>query len=181
MRKAGDLDTIPENLKAYALDYFNKVELNDEALRALALYTMDKAYRVSAYIEIFDNYTRAYYAKVIPYIWDYLHGRGLSIFYILDNTFYEDGRFEVVVELFKLTGIGVVVPYNKDGAATFESVEEQIRNFMEKKLIIMYIEKDSSVNYLDKIKSIAIKSDYLCIFRNKSFANPHVEILPNEK
>ena len=141
---------------------------------------MDKAYRVAGYIEILDNYTRAYFAKVIPYIWDYLHTRGLSIFYIVDNTFANDGRFEAVTELFRLTGITVVSPYSEKGPVEYEAVECQIKETMAKKMIIMYIEKDASINYLNKVKSIATTSDYLCLFRSKSSANPNIEILPSK-
>jgi uncharacterized protein YihD (DUF1040 family) len=180
MRKTEDMDVIPEMLRQYALNYFRDVPLDDEAVRALALFTMDKTYRVAAYLEIFDNYTRAYFAKVIPHIWDYLHSKGLGVFYIVDNSFRNDGRFEAVTELFALTGIAVIAPYSKEGTLEYETVERQIKEQMAEKKITMYIEKDSSVNYLDRVKALATGSDYLCIFRSKASANPLVEILENK-
>ncbi|MEK9207329.1 MAG: hypothetical protein AAB922_02530 [Patescibacteria group bacterium] len=179
MRKTEDMDVIPEMLKQYALNYFRDVPLNDEAIRALALFTMDKTYRVAAYLEIFDNYTRAYFAKVIPYFWDYLHNNGLGVFYIVDNTFQNDGRFEAITELFSLTGIAVIVPYDNEGVLEYAVVESKIKEQMVEERITMYIEKDSSVNYLEQVKNLATKSDYLCIFRSKASANPLVEVLKN--
>ena len=180
MRKTEDKDVVPEMLKQYAVSYFKDVPLNDEALRALALFTMDKTYRVAAYLEVFDNYTRSYFAKVIPHIWDYLHQRGLPVFYIVDNTFRNDGRFEAVFELLKLTGIAVIAPYSETGVLSYENVEKQIRDQMAEKRIVVYIEKDASVNYLDQVKQLATMSDYLCIFRSKASADPHIEILSNQ-
>jgi hypothetical protein len=179
MRKTEDRESIPARLGGYADSYFTNLRLEDAALKSLAIYTIDKAYRVAGYIEILDNYTRAYFAKVIPRIWDYLHRRGVSIFYIVDNTFGDDGRFEAVVELFRLTGITVITPHDKNGSMNYESIEHQIKETMAGKIITMYIEKDSSVNYLEKVKELATQSDYVCILRNKSFANPNIEILPN--
>ena len=123
MRKTEDVDIVPEMLKQYALNYFRDVPLDDEAVRGLALFTMDKTYRVAAYLEIFDNYTRAYFAKVIPHFWDYLHNKGLGVFYIVDNTFRDDGRFEAVTELFSLTGMAVIAPYDEKGVLEYDIVE----------------------------------------------------------
>ncbi|MGC9602490.1 MAG: hypothetical protein ABSE76_01995 [Minisyncoccia bacterium] len=179
MRKTEDMDVIPEMLRQYALNYFRDVPLDDDALQAVAIFTMDKTYRVAAYLEIFDNYTRAYFAKVIPHIWDYLHRRGLPVFYIVDNTFRNDGRFEAITEMFKLTGITVVSPYDGEGTLEYEAVGRQIKEAVAAKMIVMYIEKDARVNYLDRVKELATKSNYLCIFRSKASANHLIEILKN--
>lgn len=177
MRSTKDMDVVPEMLRQYAMGYFRDVPLDDKALRALALFTMDKTYRVTAGLEIMDNYTRAYYAKVIPHFWDYLHNRGLSIFYIVDNTFRNDGKFEAIVELFTLTGISVIAPYGAEGPLSYEEVERQIKKNLSEKKIIVYIEKDASVNYLDPVKQLAIAPGYLALFRSKASANPNVEVL----
>lgn len=177
MRSTHDMDVVPEMLRQYAQGYFRDVPLDDKALQALALFTMDKTYRVAAYLEMMDNYTRAYFAKVIPHFWDYLHNRGLSIFYIVDNTFRNDGRFEAITELFTLTGIAVVAPYGADGALSYEEVERQIKKNLDEKRIVMYIEKDATVNHLDRVKELAKVPGYLAIFRNKASANPNVEII----
>ena len=179
MRKMEDMDVIPEMLKQYAQNYFRDVPLDEEAVRALALFTMDKTYRVAAYLEIVDNYTRAYFAKVIPYFWDYLHNKGLGVFYIVDNTFRNDGRFEAITELFSLTGITVIAPYDEKGVLEYGIVESRIKERMAERKITMYIEKDSRVNYLEQVKDLATKSNYLCIFRSKASASHLVEVLKN--
>ena len=42
---------------------------------------------------------------------------------------------------------------------------------------IVYIEKDSRVNYLDKVKEMGRKSNYFCIFRNQDPTVPTLEII----
>lgn len=177
MRSTNDTDIVPEMLRQYAMSYFKDVPLDDKALRALALFTMDKTYRVAANLEIMDIYTKAYFAKVIPHFWDYLHNRGLSIFYIVDNTFRNDGKFEAIIELFTLTGISIIAPYSTEGPLPYEEVERQIKENLKEKKIVMYIEKDASVNYLDPVKQLAIAPGYLALFRSKASANLNVEVL----
>lgn len=179
MRSTRDMDVVPEMLRQYAQGYFKDVPLDDKAVQALALFTMDKTYRISASLEIMDNYTRAYYAKVIPHFWDYLHSKGQSIFYIVDNTFRNDGKFEAVTELFALTGIAVIAPYGADGPLPYEEVEREIKRNIDEKRITLYIEKDATVNYLDRVKELGVTPGYLTIYRSKASVNPNVEILGN--
>ncbi len=179
MRKTEDVETIPKELKQYAWEYFREVEISKEDLQKLAIFVADKTYRVVSYIELMDNYTRAFFAKVIPYLWDALQNRGVDIFYILDNQLRED-RFRAIVELFEFTGMAIVTPYGKDGSLEYEAVEKQIKNYMAPIRNIMYVEKDASVNYLDKVTKLAKESKYLCIFRNKAPTNSKVEVFNSE-
>ena len=175
MRKTEDIETILKQLKQYAWEYFREVEIDKENLQRLAIFVADKTYRVVSYIELVDNYTRAFFAKVIPYLWDALQDRGVDTFYIIDNQIRED-RFQATVQLFELTGVAVVRPYGNHGILDYELVEKQIKDHMAPVRNIMYIEKDASVNYLDKVLKLAKESKYLCIFRSKAPTNSQVEI-----
>lgn len=175
MRETEDMESIPKYLKQYAWEYFREVELTKEDLQGMALFIVDRMYRVISNIELMDNYTRAYFAKVIPFLWDSLQNRGVDTFYILDNELRED-RFRAVVELFQLTGIAVVTPYGEHEYLKYDSVEKQIRDYMAPVRNIMYIEKDANVNYLDKVLKLAKESKYLCVFRNKAPDDPKVEV-----
>jgi hypothetical protein len=175
MRKTEDVETIPKELKQYAWEYFREVEISKEDLQRLAIFVADKTYRVVSYIEVMDNYTRAFFAKVIPYLWDSLQDRGVDTFYILDNELRED-RFRAVVLLFELTGMAVVTPYGENDNLEYEAVEKQIKDYMAPVRNIMYVEKNASVNYLDKVKKLAKESRYLCIFRSKAPTNSNVEV-----
>lgn len=177
MRQMEDLETIPKALRQYAWEYFRDVEVDKEKLKQLALYVADKTYRIIANITIVDNYTRAFFAKFIPFLWDTFQNRGIDIFYIVDNTFDNDGKFEVIVQLMELTGMAVVKPYGADGNLDYSEVEKQLRAFMKPVRMIMYIEKDSSVNYIENVLKIPKSPQYLCIFRNKASTDPRIEII----
>ncbi len=175
MRKTEDAETIPKYLKQYAWEYFREVEIDKEALQRLAIFVADRTYRIISNLKVMDDYTRAYFATVFPFLWDTLQNRGVDTFYILDNELHDD-RFRAVVDLFKLTGVAVVTPYGEAGNLECENVEVKIREYMTPVRNIMYIEKDASVNYLDSVLKIAKESSYLCIFRNKSPDDPNVEV-----
>lgn len=176
MRKTEDSETIPKFLKQYAWEYFREVTITKDDLKKLAIFVVDKTYRIAANLRLMDKYTKAFFALVIPYLWDAIQNRGVDIFYIVDNTFNEDGRFEAIVELFQLSGMAVVTPYNDDGNREYIEVEQQIRGFMSPIRMIMYIEKDASVNYLDQVSKIAKDSKYLTILRNKASSESLVEV-----
>lgn len=166
MREKEDMETIPKYLKQYAWEYFRTADLTKKQLNGLVIYVADKLYRIIMSMTMMDNYTRSYFAKVIPFLWDTIQNRGVDLFYILDNTLRED-RFRTLVELFELTGMAIVTPYSDHGNLDFAAVEKQIRGYMEPVRMILYIEKDTSVNYLDKIIQLARQSPYTTVFRNK--------------
>ena len=180
MRTTEDMEIIPKALKQYAWEYFREVSINKEGLQRMAVFVADKTYRIIANeMKMMDNYTRAYFASVVPYLWDALQNRGVDTFYILDNAINED-RFHVVVELFKHTGMAVVTPYGESETLEYEAIEKEIKDYMGPVRNIMYIEKDASVNYIDRVKNIANESKYLCIFRNHASDDPNVEVLNSE-
>src|SRR3989338_5965975 len=78
MRKAKDYETIPKNLKQYAWQYFRDVEIDKEKLKSLAVFVVDKTYRIVANLTQVDNYTRTFFAKVIPFFWDTFQNRGVD-------------------------------------------------------------------------------------------------------
>lgn len=176
MRGAKDTETIPKDLKQYAWEYFRSQELNKDLLQKLAIFVSDKTYRIIAELGIKDKYTWAYFAKVIPYLWDTLQDRGVDIFFIIDNELRED-RFNLTVELFELTGAAVVTPYSEKGTLSFEVVEARIKKYMAPIRNIIYIEKNDSVNYIEQVKELATKSDYLVLFRNQAPIDGKLELL----
>lgn len=168
MRLTEDTETIPKKLVQFAFDYLKNVEFNKEHAKNLAIFGIDKTYRVVANLEIMDKYTRVYFATVLPYLWGAIQNQNINIFYILDNTFSKDGKFEAVVELFELMDMVVITPYSNKGVVEFEEVKNQIEDNMKSSKMIVYIEKDTSVNYLDGVQEIASNSTYLSLFRNQA-------------
>jgi len=200
MRQKQDMETIPAELKDYIWKYFRETDMNKMLLEKVACFAVDKICRIAAVMTMADKYTYAFFAGVMPAIWDYLQGRGVDTFYILDNSMRED-RFKLNYDLYKLSGFCVATPYfdYADNSAlktdkektvniimdppftyhylNFEAVEAQIKKFMSSTQNIVYIEKDSTVNYIDKVVEIGKNSKYLCIFRNKEPTDAHIQII----
>ncbi len=177
MRKTEDDESIPKQLKQYAWEYFREIEISKEKLEKLAIFIIDKTYRVAADMTMVDRYTKAFFAKVIPFFWDTFQGRGIDIFYIVDNTFKDDGKFESIVELFEFTGMAVIIPYSKQNDLKYEEVKKLIKDYMEPLRMIFYLEKNTDLNYLDRVIKLAKESKYLCIFRNTGSNDSSIEVI----
>lgn len=203
MRSANDSVTISKQLGQYIWEYFREVEMTKEMLEGLAMYLVDKTYRTATEITIADKFTFAFFADVMAKLWDAVQARGVDTFYILDNTMTEE-RFGLVYNIFRLSGFCVVTPYletaDKSALETqkektvhivmdppllydycsIEAVEAQIRKFMRPIQNIVYIEIDSRVNYLEKVRDICKDSNYLSIFRNADPSDKKVEIIKSK-
>ncbi|HRH23110.1 MAG TPA: hypothetical protein PK295_00550 [Candidatus Magasanikbacteria bacterium] len=177
MRENEDIETLPNLLSQYAEDYFKEVNFNRKNARNLAIFGIDRAYRTITTLDPVDKYTRSFVAKVLSTLWKTIQNQNTNVFYIVDNTFDNDEKFNTMVEMFELMGFAVVTPYHKQECVVYEEVETQINGYMESSRMIMYVEKDDSVNYLDKIKELAKESDYLCMFRYKAVTNSQMELI----
>lgn len=180
MRENEDMETLPNLLTSYATDYFKDVDFNKENAKNLAIFGVDRSYRTITTLEPIDKYTRFFIAKVMPPIWREIQKQNINVFYIVDNTFSSDEKFETMVEMFQLMGIAVVSPYSGQGHSTYEEVEKQIKDYMAELRMVMYVEKDDSINYLDRVKELARESNYLCIFRNKGATISLVELIDSK-
>jgi hypothetical protein len=175
MRDKQDLETIPKYLKQYAWEYFREMQLDKQKIKSLAIFSIDKIYRNIAELRISDIYNKSFFVNVIPFFWDTFQNRGVDLFYIVDNSFHDDGKFELIVDLFSVSGVAVVHPYG-DTILKYNEIEKEIKDYMKSVRMIMYIEKNDKVNYLKKIINIARESRYLTIFRNKDSKDPHIEV-----
>ncbi len=72
--------------------------------------------------------------------------------------------------------MAAVTPHGEKGNLGYEEVEKLIKDYMTQVRNIMYVEKDASVNYLEKILNIAKESNYLCVFRNKAPNDSNIEV-----
>ena len=204
MRQTQDKETIPKQLSNYAWECFRTMELDKALLEKLALFLVDKTYRVSATISgVLDVYTYSFFAGVMPKLWDAIQGRGVDTFYILDNSMRAD-RYKLACDLFGLSGFIVIGPYfdektdtkilktdeekkvtivmdplgaGVDDYLNFEAVEAQLNHYMKLTQNIVYVEKDSRVNYIDKVVEIGKQSNYLCIFRNLAPDTDKVQVI----
>lgn len=180
IRHLSDSEKYLSLLTQYVTDYFKNVEFSREHARSLAIFGVDRTYRVVTTLDPVDKYTRFFLARVMSLIWAVIQKSNINVFYIVDNTFSSDAKFETMVEMFQLMGFAVVMPYSEHGNLMYEEMEKQIKNYMADSKMIMYVEKDTSVNYIDNVKTLAKESNYLCMFRNKAANISLVELVDSK-
>lgn len=176
MRAHKDFETVPNMMNRFNGLVFDGKEISLDQLRQLAGYTIDKIYRIAAELEEYDDYTVVYFKKVVARFMQSFQDKGIEIFYILDNEI-RGGRFSLTVKLYELSGATVVTPYIGDKTLSFEEVEERFKSPMAHGRNIVYIEKDASVNYIEKVIKIATESRYIGIFRNYEPSVSYIKIL----
>jgi len=176
MRLDEDFDTIPNMLNRFNEGIFADGGISKDQLRQLAIYSTDIIYRFAAEIEMRDKYTDVYFKKVVAKLMKSLHDKGIELFYILDNEMDED-RFELTVDLYELSGTAVVTPYDDKATLSIDEVEDRLKRLMANRRNIVYIEKDASVNYMDKVYRIASESKYIGIFRNHAPTNKYIKLI----
>jgi hypothetical protein len=176
MRADEDFDTVPNMLNRFNDQIFVGKDISTDQLRQLAVYAADKIYRIAAELEVRDDYTIVYFKKVVARFMKSLQDKGIEVFYIIDNEIRED-RFKLTVMLYELSGATVVTPYISDKTLSFEEVEERFRSPIRHGRNIVYIEKDASVNYIEKVMKIATESRYIGIFRNYAPSGNYIKIL----
>lgn len=176
MRANEDFETVPDMMNRFNDQIFVGKDISLDQLRQLAVYAVDKIYRIAAELEIRDEYTVTYFKKVVARFMKSLQDQGIEIFYILDNEIRED-RFELAVMLYELSGATVITPYVSDKILSFEKVEERLKSPMSHGRNIVYIEKDTSVNYIERVMKIATESKYIGIFRNHEPSIKDIKVL----
>lgn len=165
-------------LQEYIKDYIEN-EKDNLKLKVLGVELTDLLYLVVSILTLRDAHTTMYYTNIIGYFFRLLAGRKVLFFYVLDNTLRDD-RFRLTIELYEAAGFSVVYPYNlgdldfsekytKLQTRDYKAIEKEIDAAREKKEHILYVEKDSSVNYLDDVLHLAeeFQGEYECVFRNK--------------
>lgn len=176
MRADEDFDTIPDMLNRFNKSMCAKNGTSKDQLRQLAVYATDTTYRFAAELDVRDAYTVIYFKKVVAQLMRLLQDNGIELFYILDNELRED-RFELIVMLYELSGSVVVTPYDGKMILKFEEVEERVKSHMTHGRNIVYIEKDASINYIEKVMRIATESKYIRAFRNHAPSYRYVKLL----
>jgi hypothetical protein len=156
------------------INLFRNADEHGEDLRLLGALAPDLLYIRTSELQIFDRWTRVYAAMVPQLLLDQLRVRGVSSFYVLDNSIRED-RFDALVKIFSDVGYSVISP-NLDGASEAE-VLDRIDSAQVLRKHILYVERDASVNCLDAVRGIQKRPWYTVAFRNQAPTLNSVEIL----
>jgi hypothetical protein len=94
LRANGAGDECTTALIADLINLFRNADERNEDIRLVGALAPDLLYIRTSELQIFDRWTRVYAAMVPQLLLDQLRVRGISSFYILDNSIRED-RFDV--------------------------------------------------------------------------------------
>lgn len=173
MRRRGEDRTIPVAALEGVIEAFGRMDVGG-GLSLLALTAADIFYRSICRLTILDRSTRTYVKVVGNYYFRNLSERGARCFYVVDNSIRDD-RFHGIVELFGLAGFAVVSPHLDN--VGWPDLEARLHQCVADKRHIFYVEKDTSVNFLDAVKALATNSGMAAGFRGESSDTPAIEIL----
>lgn len=166
-------------LEDYVKETIGGMKQDDIENKKLVTELTDNLYRKAMNIKTTDIYTNGYIAIVINRLFWELRQKGTRIFYVLDNSLRDD-RLKFLLEQFPSAGFAVITPHIGDNLEynsvttptknlSYKEVEEKIKDALKLGKNIFYIERDSSVTYLDKIFLLALNasSQYAKVLRNK--------------
>lgn len=197
--RQGDSRQALTGLLSGVLAWLDRFKSDSKAMETLAFIFADEIYRYAASSEMADDYTYLYYESLMQEFLKTFNEIGIYLFYILDNNIRQD-RFDFAIQLYKLTGFSVVAPYfdNIDQSlvqdvpdksvkivldpphqyeyCNYQLVDVQLKNHIEAKRNVIYIEKDDRINYIDKVMSVAKDSGYLTVFRNLAPAQSEIQV-----
>lgn len=171
---------ITETLESFAKKTVENLSSDVSENKKLISEMTDKLYRMAMEFGIVDVHTNGYIAIVLHRLFWELGQKGVRIFYILDNTLRDD-RFKLILEQLPPAGFSVVTPhiannlqYEPETTQTenlpYEEMEKKIKEALGLGKNIIYIERDGSVDYLEKVVELArgASDEYVKIYRNSA-------------
>lgn len=172
MRRTNDDRTIPIAALEGVIVEFG--QMNVGSAWHAGISAPDVLYCAICRLTVLDRFTRRYVETVIMHYFRLLAERGVRCFYIVDNTIRED-RFGSIVELFELAGFAVVSPHLQDD--DWPALDRRLRQHVKENRHVFYVEKDTSVNFLDAVRQLATDSGLVSTFRREASDTGMIEIL----
>ena len=185
MKKMENEDSIEfrNYLEKYILDYFSNKEVDDFELKKLIVEMTDEIYIKMCNFSSRGIHVNAYFGIILNRLFWELSQRNIFIFFILDNKL-TDFLFKIVVELYGASNFSVIHPYRFEKldysdnhtrypVLEYKEIEKQVDKAVSQKKHILYVEKDDSVNYLNRVLDLAWEfqyreREYVCVLRNET-------------
>ena len=168
----------------YVKETIRGLDKNSDNNKDLVTKITDTLYRKAVNFSIIDLYTNGYIAIVLHRLFWELSQKGARIFYVVDNSM-PDNSLRCILEQLPPAGFAVITPHIADkieykpvntqtDSLSYEEIENKIKEALEFGKNIIYVERDSSVNYLDKVVELArnASDEYSKIYRNTGAENP---------
>jgi len=173
-------------LENYAKEAVESLEQDDAENKKLIIKITDTLYKKAMDFTLLDIYTNGYIAIVLNRLYLELGQKKIRIFYILDNSLRDD-NLRLLLEQFPPAGFAVIAPHignkleykpitTQTENLPYEKVEKKINDALKLGKNIFYIERDRSVNYLDKVVELArnASNEYAKVFRNTTIDNSEI-------
>lgn len=170
----------------YVKESVRNIDKNDVNNKNLISKITDTLYRKAVNFSIIDLYTNGFIAIVLHRLFWELSQKGTRIFYVVDNSM-PDNSLRCILEQLPPAGFTVITPHiadkieykstnTKTDSLSFDEIEKKIKEALEFGKNIIYVERDSSVNYLDKVVELArnASDEYAKIYRNTGAENPDI-------
>ena len=174
MRTSADVASIPQAMKAHTLDAFARADRAKADLKLMVVGAQDTLYRNIVELSVMDQCTVAYVRDAIRPFFEQLSTRDLPTYFVIDNELRVD-RLQAVVYLFELAAIHVVTPV-RDGEE-WGSMEAKIRQCIESKSHVAYIEPDAMFNYVSQACDLGRRLGAVASFRNEAPSSPQLSVL----
>ena len=185
--KSGDESMVfLEFWENYAKETIRNLNQNDVGNKKLITELTDTLYRKAVNFSRIDIYTNGYISSVLYNLFWELGQKGIRIFYVVDNSM-PDNSLRCILEQLPPAGFTVITPHiadkieykstnTKTDSLSFDEIEKKIKEALEFDKNIIYVERDSSVNYLDKVVELArnASDEYAKIYRNTGAENPDI-------
>lgn len=176
----------------YAKETVRNLPQNMTENKKLITQITDTLYRKMWDLGIVDPYTNFYISSVLYELFWQLGQKDIHVFYVLDNSMSDDYLLLLLQQL-PPAGFAVITPHITDKLEwtptntlthnlSYEEVEIKINEALKKNCKnILYIERDSSVDYLDKVAQLAKKAgdEYAKIYRNSGYKSPEIHNIEN--
>ena len=181
MRSTQTENVLPfiENVEEYIIHYFDTERVDIAKLKKEMVEMVNELYLATMNIDVRDTYTDAYFGTVLALLFEEINQMNVRIFFIVNNSL-TDERFLLFIELFQLMGCNTVTPYEDSDidpvpeitrvpARHYDDVKSDILYGLEQGKHIVYVEKDRSVSYIQRVLDIAEQEqrEYQCLYRNK--------------
>ncbi|MGW8185355.1 MAG: hypothetical protein ACWGHO_04580 [Candidatus Moraniibacteriota bacterium] len=171
---------IAESLEKFSKDAVANLNIDAVENKKLIAEMTDQLYRSAMKWNEVGVHTNGYISIVLHRLFWEMSQRGIRIFYVLDNSLRDD-RFRLILEQFPPAGFAVITPHIANDLKyepatsitenlSYEDVEIKIKEALDNGKNIFYVERDNSVDYLERVVELAKETsdEYAKIYRSSA-------------
>lgn len=168
-RYAADLDKLDNYTQIYFGTVITKLWDTIQSRGIDTFYILDNEIRDDRFHLTVQLFALSGIAVVFPY---FVKGQ-----YLTPLSVTEQAKWAMSFTQDDFDSNKVVITVDPHSEARWNELSSLILEYMSHTRNIVYIEKDASINFLDRVIKIAKESKYIVVFRNKAPQDPNVTLL----